>query len=61
MTHVGADAIRRSLLERVRSGDALKERVLASGVIFFKDNTPHPEPVTFIHGVMEKYVKDSVK
>ena len=53
-THVVDDAIDGSLIEHVESGDAIEERVLSSGVVFFEDITPHPEPVAFICGVVEE-------
>ena len=51
-THIVADGLILGLLQGVDSGDALKERVLASVVLFFKDMAPHIQPVTFLNGVM---------
>ena len=47
-THILFDGIVLGCLEDVESGDALKERVLASGVIFFEDMYQHLESVAFV-------------
>ena len=52
-THVVADALGGSLIERVESKDGLEECVLSSDVVFVEDTTPHPEPLAFVRGVLE--------
>ena len=54
-THIVADGLVRRLLEFVEGGDALKECILASGVVFIKDAAPNTEPVSFIHNFLEEY------
>ena len=54
-THIVADGLVRRLLEFVEGGDALKECILASGVVFIKDAAPNTEPVAFIQFFLEEY------
>ena len=57
-THIVADGLVRRLLEFVEGGDALKECILASGVVFLEDAAPHPESVVFVKGDVEEDGED---
>ena len=52
MTHLGDDSLFRRLLEGVEGGYALEEGILSLRVVFLEDASPHPEPVTFVRGVV---------
>ena len=60
-THIVADGLFCRLLKGLEGVDAFKECILATRVVFIEDVAPHPEPILFVHGVVEEYGKKIVR
>ena len=48
------------MIECVQSRDALRYRILSSGVVLLEDTVLHPEPVAFVRGVVQEDAEDFV-
>ena len=45
------------MIECVQSRDALRYRILSSGVVLLEDTVLHPEPVAFVRGLYRKMLR----